>query len=138
MDLSPKRGVVGHGEFSIPMPHHPALRDGEGEEDSQDVQLDKSRDAGVKADDQQNRHARQDENAVAEDQSVTAAPELAGQVSVAAEYRGENRETVVSRVRRENEHQHGEDLQGVKGDRALTEDGASELRDDCLLHGIGR
>ena len=64
------------------MPHHPCLAERKGDKYPDDVELDEPAGRGVETPDQQPRQYRQDDDAVAEDQSITAAAELAGQVSV--------------------------------------------------------
>ena len=109
------------------MPHHPCLAERKGDEYPDDVELDEPAGRGVETPDQQPRQYRQDDDAVAEHQSITAAAELAGQVSVPAQDRGEDREAVEGGVRRQHQDGGGECLHQKEKHGVVAEDRARHL-----------
>ena len=90
-----------------PVPDHPELAEVEGHEDADDVELDQPGDLGVEGDDQRDRHEGQDQDAVAVGEPVAAGAELAGQVAVLGQDRGEHREAVEGGVGGEHQDDAG-------------------------------
>jgi hypothetical protein len=124
-------------ELPAPVPHHPRLAERERDEDTDDVELDELRDVGVEDHDQQAGDEGQEQDAVAEDQSIAAPAELPWEVAVAGQQRREDRKAVVGRVRGQHEDRRGERLQGVE-DGAGTEHGQPDLAERGLLGLPGR
>lgn len=100
--LLPRGG--GRGQFAPPVPDHPGLGEGEGDEDADDVELDEAGQLGVEGDDQGDRGEGEQHDAVGVDEPVAAVGELARRVPVPGEDGGEHREAVEGGVRGEDEY----------------------------------
>ncbi len=65
-------------QVAVPVPHHAGLAEREGDEDTDDVQLDEPGDAGVEDDDEGPRRAREQDDAVGEGEPVAPGVQLPG------------------------------------------------------------
>ena len=122
---------------SVPVTDHADLACRERHEDADDVELDEATDLGVEGEDEDDRGQRQDDDAVGEGEPVATILELAREVAVLGQDRGEHREAVERGVGREHEDDAGHRDRDVEGQREVVEDRLRELADDRLL-GVGR
>ncbi len=132
-------GVHGHATAPArrpdaqPVAHHPRLRQREGREDADHVEVDQAVGVRLVDDEQGGRCAREHEHPVREDEPVAEVRELARREAVAREQRREPREALERRVRREHEDQQRRPLDGVvheAAEGAGREHRARDLRDD--------
>ena len=115
-----------------PVAHHPRLREREGGEDADHVQVEKRDHVRAEDPDQDRRRAGQDDDAVREDEAVAEVRELARREAVPGEQRREAREALERRVRGEHEDEQRRPLHGVvheAAERAGPEDRAADLGD---------
>ena len=98
-------------EHLRPVPDHARLAEREGRENPDDVQLDQPIEVGVEAEDQADRGAGQQQDAIAVDEPITPGLQLPGQEAVLGEDRGQHREAVERRVRSEDEDAGRDDLE---------------------------
>ena len=115
------------------MSNHAELAQSEGDEDTEDVQLDQGGDIGLVDDDENHREAGQSQDAVAEGKSVTARVQLARQVAILGQDRPENRETVEGGVRCQGQDQGSRQRDDQHCDGEVAEDRVRHLNDDRLL-----
>ena len=114
LHLAARLGVGLGLEVTGPVPHHAELAGGERDEHADDVELDQLGGAGLEVPQQQRRERRQQHDAVAVDQPVAAGVQLARQVAVAGQHRGQHREAVVRGVGRQHEDRGRDRLQEVE------------------------
>ena len=127
-------GGVGLGrEVAGPVPDHAELAEVEGDEHAHDVELDQLGDLGVEREDQDDGGDGEQDDAVAERQTVAAGVELAGQVAVAGQDRAEDGEAVEGGVRGEDQdHARAGDGE-VEQRLGVAVEGLRELGDDGRL-----
>ena len=116
-----------------PVAHHPCLREREGGEDPDHVEVDEA--VGVRlVDDEQRRRGRgEHEHPVREDEPVAEVRELPRREAIPREQRREPREALERGVGREHEDEQRRPLDGVvheAAEGARREDGARDLGDD--------
>ena len=88
---------------------------------------------GVEQHDQDDRHHREEQDAVAVGEPVAARAELAGGEAVLGQDRAEHREAVERRVRGEHQDDAGHRDDEVEAGREAAEDGVRDLRDHHAL-----
>jgi hypothetical protein len=98
--------------------HHPGLREREGGEDADHVEVDERVDVGAERDDQPGRDSGEHDDPVRIREPVAEVHELARQEPVPGEQGGEPREALVGGVRRQDEDREREGLDEVVRDRA--------------------
>ena len=108
---------------------HAQLRECEGDEYSDDIELDEARRLGLEADDQRDRGDGEDDDAVRVRQSVAAAHHLVGQEGIARQDGCQRREAVERRIAREHQDEASDDGDEDEEDRSLTEHRGGDLRD---------
>ena len=114
---------------AAPVAHHPRLREREGREDADDVQVDQRDDVRVEDPDQERREAREHDDPVRVDEPVAEVHELARKEAVLREHGGEPREALVGRVRGEDQDREGQRLHGVVEERGRRRRGEGRTRD---------
>ena len=82
------------GQFALPVSDHSKLGEGEGHEDTNDVQLDDRADVGVEGHDQGDGKQSKQDDAVAVDEAVAAVVQLARQEAVGGKQGGQQRKAV--------------------------------------------
>jgi hypothetical protein len=120
-----------------PVAHHACLRERERREHADHVEVDEAVRVRAVDPEEQACDEREDDHSVREDEPVAEVRELARREAIAREQRCQTREALERRVRGENEHHQGEDLDGVVHERPVRsrlEHGTRDLRD----HRIGR
>ena len=80
---------------SVPAANHPSLREREGSEHADHVQVNEGEDVRVVDPDEERGGRREDDDPVGVDESVAQVHELTGEVAVAREHRGQAREALV-------------------------------------------
>jgi hypothetical protein len=94
----------------MPVAHHAGLREREGGEDADHVQVDQRVDARVVGPEQQGGDAGEHDDAVREDEPVTEVRELAREEPVACEQGRQAGKALEGGVRRQHEHGEGQHL----------------------------
>ncbi len=116
-----------------PVPDHAELAEVERDEDADDVELDQPGDLGVEGQDQDDRHHREEHDAVAVGEPVAAGAERARREAVLGEDRAEDGEAVEGGVRREHEDHPGDRDDEVEPRREVAEHGPGDLGDHGVL-----
>lgn len=131
--MTPLGLVLLGGQVAVPVPDHADLAEREGDEDSDDVELDQLGRVRAVDPDEHRRRAREEHDAVGEGEPVAAGVQLTRQVAVLREDRAEQREAVVRRVGREEEDQRGGGGEHDEQEAAVAEDGLGDLGDHRVL-----
>ena len=129
--------ILGHREQPRPMSHHAGLAQGEGHEHTHDVQLDQASDLGVEGHDEDDGEEREEDDAIAECETVAAGVELAREIAVASQDGAEHRETVESGVGGQEQDQTGRQSHQEESQREVIEDDPRELTHDGVLVVVG-
>ena len=120
---------LARAQLPVPVLDHAQLREREGNEYTDDVELDEARRLCLEADDQRDRCGRQDDDTVRVGQSVAAAHHLVGQEGIARQDGCQRREAIERRVAREHQDEASDDGDEDEEDRSLTEHRGGDLRD---------
>ena len=121
-----------------PVPDHPELAQVERHEDADDVELDQPGDLGVEGEDQDDRHHREEHDAVAVGQPVAPGAEGARREAVLRQDRAQHREAVERCVRGQHQDDAGHRDHEVEAGVEVDEHRAGDLRDHRVLVVVGR
>ena len=135
---APHRRVLLGLQVPGPVPDHAELAEVERDEDADDVELDQPGGLGVEDQDQDDRHHRQEDDAVAVGQPVAARAQRARGVAVLGQDRAEHREAVERGVGGQHQDDPGHGDHEVEAGREVVEDRPRDLGDDRVLVVVGR
>ena len=124
---------LARAQLPVPVLDHAQLREREGNEDTDDVELDEARRLRLEADDQRDRGDCQNDDAIRVRQAVAAAHHLVGQEGIARQDGCQRREAVKRRIAREHQDEAGDNGDQDEEDRSLTEHRGGDLR-DCRIN----
>ena len=120
-----------------PVPDHAGLAEGEGDEDTDDVELDQRGDVRVVDHQDHDRGRGEGDDAVRVDEAVAAGGQGLRRVAVGGEHRAEQRESVEGGVRREQQHRGRRSLDDEEGQGVVAEHRGGDLRDHAALRSGG-
>ena len=120
---------LARAQLPVPVLDHAQLREREGNEDTDDIELDKARCLRLEADDQRDRGDCQDDDTVRVRQAIAAAYHLVGQEGITRQDGCQRREAIERRVAREHQDEAGDDGDDNEEDRSLPKHCGGDLRD---------